>query len=524
MKKLILTLSLGENYKKMGELTHPRIKQYADKIGADFLAITEQKISQTTPHWEKFQIRELLDTYDRILYLDTDILIREDCPDLFDIVPENELGVFNEGKFTDRSKELMIDCCKAYGVQMDWDAEYYNTGVMVISKAHKDLFNRPIKEYCSFYEQTYLNMIISLMKPLGLKTYNLDHKFNRMTCMDKFTGEERFASYLIHYAGYPNIEYVLDLIKHDIEKWKPPYEYKRHILVKVNGGLGDQICAEPAVRFLKEKLYPDDDVTVTTHWKEIFKHIEGIKLFNYDEFNFEEDIPYYQTMTLPEPTSLQWFIISHLMCHSVDYTSMALMKRILPLKDKTPRLKYSEADLNKVTEMVGNFDNLVLIHAGKHWETKTFPSTWWNEVIKGLQEKGKRVCLIGKDSPNDFDVSGTVDVDATNCIDLRNKTSLSELFALIANTPQLITNDSSPVHIAGAFDNEIILIPSCKHPDHILHWRKGNQYYKAKALYKKLPIEEVISHPTQVYETSADFKIDDWSGYLPDSKEIIENI
>lgn len=521
MNNLILTICVGNTYKEIGDLTHPSIKAYAEKIGADFIAISESSCS--TPHWQKMiEIKKALEKYDRVLYVDTDIIIRDDCPDLFEFVSEDKLAMFNEGKFTERSKELLIDTCKAYNIFLpDWDNRYFNTGVMLIPRKYGFIFEKPNKEYSCYYEQTYLNMMFALHKP---EIQELHYEFNRMCCMDKLTGEERHQSWIIHYAGFPDPNKIKELIKRDLEKWEKDkldgYNYKRHILIKAGGGLGDQICAEPAIRFMVKTLYSFEDVTVATHWKEIFDHIKGITLVSYDDFKYKDDTPYFEVMTLPEPDSLQWFIVSHLLCHSVDYTSMALMKRILPLVDKTPKLIYSENDLLSVKEKVGGFDNLVLVHAGRHWKTKTFPTSWWNEIIKGLKEKGKRVCLIGREDIE----RGTQDVDTADIIDLRNKTNIKELFALIANSPLLISNDSSPVHVAGAFDNEIILIPSCKHPDHILHWRKGNQYYKAKALYKKLLIDEVISHPTQVYETSADFEVQNWSDYLPTPKEILENI
>jgi ADP-heptose:LPS heptosyltransferase len=60
------------------------------------------------------------------------------------------------------------------------------------------------------------------------------------------------------------------------------------------------------------------------------------------------------------------------------------------------------------------------------------------------------------------------------------------LINLISKTPLLISNDSAPIYIAGAFDNNILLIPTAKHPDLLMPYRKGQQYYKAAAVVKKL--------------------------------------
>jgi len=530
---LVLTIAIGEHYFQIAQLTHPTIKAYANRIGADFISITEQSISRTTPHWEKFHIYDLLKKYDRVLYVDTDLIIRDDCPNLFEEVPIFRLGAFDESRFTDRSKELLIDVCKAYGVTLPWwNGKYYNTGVMVISRCHRELFKKPDMEICNFYEQSYLNMMIAKM---DIPMYDLHYRFNRMTCMDRFTGEDRFASYIIHYAGYPSLSTVKDLVSNDLERWKRDkpngYRYKKHVLITANGGLGDQVEAEPAIRFMRKNLYPEDEMVVVSHWPRIFEHLRemGIELYSYGEFKFKPDTPYYSVKTLPEPDSIQWFVVSHLLCHTVDYSAMALMKRTLPNEEKTIKLKVFDNDRKQIGELVvgKDIDKMILVHPGKHWESKTFPSWYWQKIIDKLDELGYVVVIIGKDEPGDPPTyepgkRGTVDVECPrNGIDLRNLLSIGELLALLDIAPVLISNDSAPVHLAGAFDNWIILIPSCKHPDHVLPWRKGSVYYKAKALYKKLIIDDVESRPTQVYETSVDVKGIQWEQYLPDTDVVI---
>ncbi len=534
-KKLVLTIAMGAAYKSISKLTQPSLKAYAKKIGAEFFCINDQKISKTTPHWEKFQIYEMLDTFDRILYVDTDILIRSDCPDLFEEVPEGKLGMFNEAKFTDRSKELMIDICKSYNVKLPgWDGKYYNSGVIVISQTHKELFKKPDMEVFSFYEQSYINMKIAQM---GVGMHELDYKFNRMACMDKFTGESRYASYVMHYAGYPSLEVALELIEKDLKEWgsKKEYKYKRNLYIAVTGGLGDQICAEPAVRYMKQKLYPDDNIVVGTHFPRIFQHLEdgnGFRTCEHGNANLTEDTAYYITESLPNPESIQWFVVSHLLCSSVDYTSIALMKRTLPLPDKTIVFQVEKSDFDELEIISGlrDFEGYIVVHPGRHWGTKTFPSEWWQEIIDGLHKRGEKVCVVGKTEAGDppqyiAGARGTVDVICPKgVVDLRDKISLGHLAALLSKAKTLISNDSAPIHLAGAFDIEIVVIPSCKHPDHLLPWRHGSQKYKTKALYRKLIIDEVEGRPTQVYETSVDLKVSDWNKYLLDPLEVIENV
>lgn len=518
-RRLVLSIAVGEEYQKIAGYTHPTLKRYADRIGADFLVIDESNCS--TPHWEKFQICQLLNHYDRIIYLDTDLIVRDDCPDLFEIVPKFKLGMFNEAQFTGGRTISMYETCKEYDVKLpDWDGKYYNTGVMVISARHNQLFKKPQKEAFNFYEQGYLNMMIAKQ---SIDMFELPYQFNRMSCMDRFTGEERHASHIIHYAGFPSIQFVQNLIPNDIAKWEadsPDYDYQRHILVDVQGGLGDQVCAEPAIRYMAENVYPGEDITVVTHFPRIFQHL-GLSVFKHGEFTPKPDTPYYSMLSLPGPDKPMWAFVSNLLCHTIDYCAMAMIRQTLPVKDKRVQLTYSLDDISHAMEVTGirNLNDLVLVHPGRHWDSKSFPADWWQSLIDGLHEAGLPVCLIGFD---ECEVVGLADIEAREgMIDTRDRLELGALIALIANAKIVISNDSSPIHIAGAFDNYIFLIPTCKHPDHLLPWRHGSQGYKTRCFYKRLACQEFDSRPTTVPGSSGEFLIGEWKEYLPDVGQII---
>lgn len=528
---VIITMCVGEDYEKIGKLTHPTIKRYAERIGADFISITETSCS--TPHWEKFlAVHALLNKYKRILYLDTDAIIREDCPNLFDLVPEHKLGMFNEASFTDGRNYALTKASEDYGICLkNWNGKYFNTGVMVISRQHKYLFVKPTKEISCFYEQSYLNLIFAKE---NVSIYELPYTMNRMTCMDKFTGEERHASYIIHYAGYHyinnSLNFLLDLIPKDIEKWDvdyPNYNYKRHILLDVQGGLGDQIDAEPAIRYLKKYVYPNDDVVIKTHFPRIFEHLTDIPTYSHEEFRPTMDTPYYHIITLPGPETITWSIVSNLLCHTVDYTSMAILRRTLPNRDKIIQLQVNPEDYLKVLETIGirSLNDLVLIHCGKHWESKCFPLEWWQVIVNGLANEVP-LCLIGSDTEP---TRGTAQVKVPEgVIDTRNLLDLGGFFAIVKSAKLLITNDSSPVHVAGAFGNEIVLIPSCKHWDHVLPFRKDpetgiiSNQCKAVALCKKLTLDDCESAPTCVNGSSAEFIKGPWDQYLPEPETVIQ--
>ena len=81
-KRLIVTRA-DEKIVEMSEISHPLIKKYANKCQADFLILDKDypcKDKLGTQHYRILNIEKLYDNYDRILCLDTDILISDICP------------------------------------------------------------------------------------------------------------------------------------------------------------------------------------------------------------------------------------------------------------------------------------------------------------------------------------------------------------------------------------------------------------------------------------------------------------
>src|ERR1019366_8851502 len=69
--------------------------------------------------------------------------------------------------------------------------------------------------------------------------------------------------------------------------------------------------------------------------------------------------------------------------------------------------------------------------------------------------------------------------------------NVSELTYILQRAKVLITNDSSPLHIAASTDPKepdttglcwIGFIATCKHPDFMTHWRKGQWQFREENL------------------------------------------
>jgi lipopolysaccharide biosynthesis glycosyltransferase len=185
----IVTLSIGDSY-RLPDVTHPMMRAYADKIGADFVVINTPKLNLSSVHYEKYQIYELLDTYQRIIYLDTDILVNPDCLNLFKIVPEKNFGCFlisNHTYYHDGEIKIIQ---KELG-DLGWKREYFNSGVMVFSQHHRQIFNImqdpgmlawAMKKRDFYLDQTLLNYAV---QKSSTPIYDIGYKFNHTTSIKK---------------------------------------------------------------------------------------------------------------------------------------------------------------------------------------------------------------------------------------------------------------------------------------------------------------------------------------------------
>lgn len=516
-KNLVLTISVGDLFSEVKKHTHQTIKKYANKINADFLVISETKY--TDPKWEKTQVYDLLNKYKRIILLDSDLIIREDCPNLFEIVPEDKLGAFNEKKYFQNAEKIKLEAIKYKFEILKITNDHYNTGVLVISRKHKQIF-KPVNSFLGSFND-YFNAIIQKEK---VKMYDLEYRFNRMHYQDDYCGLPRHDAYIIHYAQAPD-EIMLDLIPKDLDVWKkdkPNYKYDRNIMVSVSAGMGDQLCSEPAIRHMK-KIYEDSKIHIVTHFPRLFEHL-NLPVYSYETWKGLKE-PVLQLHTCPDDEK-SGHNLSHALFHPTDFASLSMYRKTIPNSEKNITLKLDPDDVYSVLEMTAGKKKdkpMVLVHAGKWWPSKTLPIEWWQQIVDKLSEK-LTVGLIGKHLTEE---QGYLPVELPeDGYDFRDVTSLGELIALISLSKVLLTNDSSPLHIAGAFDNWIVTIPTCKHPDHILPYRNGTQTYKAKALYKKLLLDDLEIRHTEPRVNTIDEmpKGKTMYDYIPDVDEVVNEI
>ena len=208
-KNAIFVVSVGDDSKLNYSL--PTFNSYADKVNADVILIRDSKynLKSNFPgyynylNFEKNQIFYALDNYERILRLDSDILITPNAPNYFELDP-SFLYVSREdvgSRASSRWNEIST-IKKALGDIPDWDKFYYNSGVMLASNIHKYAFDISDidfdKDLGQFKEQNVVNWKSNYY---NFKLKDLGRNFNFTAAHEEISSTSRLEADIIHYAG-----------------------------------------------------------------------------------------------------------------------------------------------------------------------------------------------------------------------------------------------------------------------------------------------------------------------------------
>lgn len=181
----IYTITTNSEKYSVFDYCIPTIKNYSKKVGADFI---NRQNAVGDPMFEKFFIKDLLDIYDRVLYVDSDILIRSDAPDIFNYYNEEYLYMYDEterdGVHYNHKVQEIVDSKNVKWKINNENYSIYNGGVILCSKKHKKIFNDSgvcFSGMPRLKEQTCINY--NIMNE-GISVKCIDPKFNKMVYFD----------------------------------------------------------------------------------------------------------------------------------------------------------------------------------------------------------------------------------------------------------------------------------------------------------------------------------------------------
>lgn len=232
--KLLMATRADKSVTSYTKYTHPILKMFAKRWGAEFKILDPS--SRISKMWRILELYNLFKDYDRILHIDSDIVINKSCPNIFDIVPYDTIGLVFEDKGSRlRNRRIRIKQIKyRFGGNKNWASGYFNMGIFLTSKMHRNIFTKidgRLWKSEAGLEQTHLNY--QMMK-FGYKYVDLGYKFNHMSMFsEEWNGSpSRFDSHIIHYAGKGGFSDVGNrtmeqLIKDDVARI---YKFKKRKL------------------------------------------------------------------------------------------------------------------------------------------------------------------------------------------------------------------------------------------------------------------------------------------------------
>jgi lipopolysaccharide biosynthesis glycosyltransferase len=193
-KRLIITQAHGYEYEQMTQFSCPLMQIYADKINADFI-LMKGKGNCIAPLFRKFDMKDVVNGYDRWMFLDVDILVDPESPDLFNLVPYGTIGAkLNNGIHICRVRaERTLDWFNGNQISRvngeptlvpysnTWDGLCFNSGVMVMDWQSNILCDFPRE-----MQLKYLRRISKCDEPLfamvraayNIPIFNIGEQFN----------------------------------------------------------------------------------------------------------------------------------------------------------------------------------------------------------------------------------------------------------------------------------------------------------------------------------------------------------
>jgi hypothetical protein len=232
--KALITLAL-DDHREVLELTLPYMEAYAKRIGAELVVLTDnQRI--TDPMANKWRIGHLAKAFERTLYVDSDVFIKPDAPDIFELPAK--LGARDErpdysyrpGWYESEAAELFFH----QGVKHTLE-RCINGGVLLLTNDTASLYDEPDfsicpRRWCS--DQYWLSY---RMETNPEKVIWLDDRWNwGFIRNDWWQGLE--DAWFIHFNGSRPLAYRKELIAQVIagdytkkpmgvvDGWKPEHD------------------------------------------------------------------------------------------------------------------------------------------------------------------------------------------------------------------------------------------------------------------------------------------------------------
>lgn len=215
-KNAIYTIVIGKDVEEYSDYCTPSQREYAKSVDAEYYILRDEVIKEEYPtnHFNLLSaINHFLESdHDRFLYMDADVVVHKNTPDIFKILVEgemylrysNEYNIWYDWMVKNQSQLDMV------GLENIFES-YFNTGVILADRLHLEKLMEYLKPpYVVGQwggEQGQVNWALAKS---GLKPKELPARWNfTRIWADGFTGKSLKNAkvndirdiYFMHYAG-----------------------------------------------------------------------------------------------------------------------------------------------------------------------------------------------------------------------------------------------------------------------------------------------------------------------------------
>lgn len=215
-KLCVATIATGERGRQMLEISRPSLQQYAERVGADYHELTSDRPAiPVYPVWDKFRVEKLFDFYDRIVYIDADVIVRPTAPDLFALVPDTHVGKHDDLQFMSAGFAWFYaeveELCRSQGYTLPIIPPWMlNSGVWIASRRHRDCFKPMTKPFNARHcaEQHHISIKLWESKtPIFLMDSDLHWQWYRDKALKTYPKGQ-----FVHFAGLTDHKKRLSLM------------------------------------------------------------------------------------------------------------------------------------------------------------------------------------------------------------------------------------------------------------------------------------------------------------------------
>lgn len=161
------------------------VEMYAKKHGADYMLIQDKRIDWIHPTFERFDLffnDDWYEQYDNILYLDTDLIVWPDAPDIFQLYPSDKSFKVCKDRIAERVT-ANVHKARVQNTPLDcFDGETlrhnrFNAGVFMVNKNSADT----MKKYLDYknIELDDNQLLIYAMLKSNVIVEKMDWRFNK---------------------------------------------------------------------------------------------------------------------------------------------------------------------------------------------------------------------------------------------------------------------------------------------------------------------------------------------------------